>query len=226
MEIQPGKEVQLRILIAEEYSGRSVAVDLERCGYEVVRTCAGIEVLDLHRHVDVVLLDLELPDIDGVELCRRIREISDVPVIAFAEGEIDRVLGLQAGSDDCVPRSWSARELMARIDAVVRRVRRPRRLALSHDALHIDVATRRVFVDDEQVSLTRKEFDLLYRLASNPGVVVSRVRLMADIWGTAQVPHPRACRTIDTHVSSLRGKLGDGRWIRTVRGVGFRFEYC
>jgi DNA-binding response OmpR family regulator len=223
----------MRMLVVGDQTerGRPLAGSLERNGHEVVTVETGVAALAGHGEADLVLLDLDLPDIDGLEVCRRIRLSSEKPVIAFAEGDdgLDRVLGLQAGADDCLAKPYEFRELLARIEAVTRRLRP---LGTSHlrpspafvDGLWLDVATRAVRVHGSTVELTRKEFDLLFFLVSHADTVLTRQRIMAEVWGQKAI-HTRsaqASRTIDTHVSSLRGKLGDGMWISTVRGVGFR----
>jgi DNA-binding response OmpR family regulator len=171
-----------------------------------------------------VLLDLELPDLDGLEVCRGIRAACDTPVIAVtARGtELDRVLGLQAGADDYVVKPYGFRELMARMDAVMRRSRRQPHAArvISHGLLRIDANLREVSIDGRCIDVTRKEFDLLYLLASNPNTVIPRKLLMQQVWGDSW-----SRRTVDTHVSSLRTKLGASSWIITVRGVGFRLGH-
>ncbi|MYR46959.1 response regulator transcription factor [Streptomyces sp. SID5910] len=209
----------------------SPVVRLERLGHEVTCVSTGAAAMEAHQHAELILLDLDLPDIDGLEVCRRIRALARTPVIAFTDSgtELDRVLGLRAGADDCLDKPYEFRELAARIDAVTRRTR-PREPAresltvLSIGALHIDAASREVRVRGRHVDLTRKEFDLLYYLARHSEKVVSRQRLMTEIWEDPRPQEfgPRASRTVDTHVSSLRSKLGDSNWIRTVRGVGFR----
>lgn len=215
----------LRILVAEPdpASAEPLITGLRRHGHraEVVRT--GDKALAEHQSADLVLLDLELPDVDGLDVCRGIRAVSDVPIItitARAE-EIDCVLGLQAGSDDYLVKPYGFRELMARIDAVMRRVRpaAARDRVIAHGSLRIDAGCREVRLGERVVSLTRKEFDLLLLLASQPANVVSRQQIMAQIW---QDVWTESTRTIDTHVSSLRSKLGSGSWIVTVRGVGFQ----
>ncbi|MEU2671628.1 response regulator transcription factor [Streptomyces sp. NPDC007164] len=212
-----------RILIVESNVGDACALEegLRRHGHEVAAVDRGSAALEAHESVDLVLLDLELPDLDGLEVCKAIRSVSCVPLIVVtARGsELDRVLGLQAGADDYLVKPYGFRELMARIDAVMRRVRTQRRLgqAIDHGPLHIDVKSREVSLDGQEVGLTRKEFDLLCLLASHPDTVISRKRLLQQVWGDSW-----SRRTVDTHVSSLRGKLGGSGWIITVRGVGFK----
>ncbi|MEU7390724.1 response regulator transcription factor [Streptomyces tanashiensis] len=225
---------RMRVLVVEDErdQAESLIDGLRRHGHDTIVAGSGAEALDAFENADLVLLDLGLPDIDGIEVCRRMRAAGDTPIISFAgeSAELDRILGLQAGSDDCLERPYSFRELMARIDAVMRRVGAriggQRRPTLSRGGLSLDSESREVVLDGRPIPLTRKEFDLLHYLASRPGVVVSRQRLMIDVWG-----HPadaglsaQASRTIDTHVSSMRSKLRESGWILTVRGVGFRFR--
>ncbi|MGP3973009.1 response regulator transcription factor [Streptomyces sp. 8N114] len=203
---------------------------LRQQGYGVVTAHTGAQALKAYSETDLVLLDLQLPDIAGLEVCRSIRAISDTPIISFTKerSELVRVLGLQAGSDDCLDKPYGFRELVARMEAVMRRVGgiAERTKLIEHGALRINAATREVLLGDRLIETSRKEFELLHYLASNPGVVVSRRRLMADIWGDPMRNYPAGStvsRTIDTHVSILRRKLGSSAWIRTVRGVGFIF---
>jgi DNA-binding response OmpR family regulator len=196
---------------------------LRRHGYIADSVDTGTHALKTYQRADLVLLDLELPDIDGLEVCRAIRAACDIPIIAVTarSTELDRVLGLQAGSDDYLVKPYGFRELMARVDAVMRRVR-PRRhtvRTVSHGPLRIDCGVREVSLDGRLVDVTRKEFDFLYLLASQPETVFTRKQIMARVWDTEWT---RFSRTIDTHVSSIRKKLGASTWIITVRGVGFR----
>ncbi|MFF9853840.1 response regulator transcription factor [Streptomyces litmocidini] len=195
---------------------------LRRHGHEVDNVATGGAALRNYENADLVLLDLELPDLDGLEVCRGIRSACDIPVIAVtARGsELDRVLGLQAGADDYLVKPYGFRELMARMEAVMRRAQRPQRPAskvISHGPLRVDACSREVTLGGRTIDLTRKEFDLLYLLASRPDTVIPRKRLMQEVWGDSW-----SRRTVDTHVSSLRNKLGASGWIITVRGVGFR----
>ncbi|WP_308377828.1 response regulator transcription factor [Streptomyces sp. ISL-98] len=194
---------------------------LQRHSHDVQRVDSGMAALRALEGVDLVLLDLELPDLDGLEVCRRVRSAGSVPVIAVTSRgtELDRVLGLQAGADDYLVKPYGFRELLARMDAVMRRVQvqSPAAPVISHGALSIDAAARRVSLDGRRIEVTRKEFDLLHLLASHPDTVVPRKRIMQQVWGDVW-----SRRTIDTHVSSLRNKLGASDWIITVRGVGFQ----
>ncbi|MGW2280025.1 response regulator transcription factor [Streptomyces sp. NPDC001770] len=204
----------------------SLVRNLVRQGFAARSVTTGAKALQVHGDADLVLLDLDLPDLDGLEVCRSIRSVSEVPVIAVtARGtELDRVLGLQAGSDDYLVKPYGFRELVARMDAVMRRVRhRPDRLnVVVRGPLHMDAGTREARLGELPVSLTRKEFGLLHLLASQPDQVLSRRQIMARVWGDTS---PQQLRTVDTHVSSVRGKLGSSDWIVTVRGIGFRIGH-
>jgi DNA-binding response OmpR family regulator len=223
----------MHILVVEQEvpTVRSLARGLERYDHEVRRVTTGAAALEQHEAADLVLLDLDLPDMDSLEVCRRIRRTSCTPVIAFNEPGtgLDRILSLQAGADDCLEKPFEFRELLARMEAVMRRVwpketAARESTALTLGSLTIDAASREVRVDGAEVELTRKEFDLLHYLARNSKTVVTRQRLMAEVWEDPEshVLGARASRTLDTHVSSLRTKLGRSSWILNVRGVGFR----
>jgi DNA-binding response OmpR family regulator len=201
---------------------------LRRHRYTAELTRTGRAALQRYHKADLVLLDPDLPDVDGLEVCRSIRAQSDIPIIMLTSraSELDHVLGLRAGADDYLVSPVSVRELIARIEAVSRRARAdtvPRRNAdgIMHGRLRIDVKTRSVLLDDRPVDVTRKEFDLLHVLASQPQTVVSRHQLMDSVWKSDGV-RTAGSRTLDTHVNSLRSKLGAREWILTVRGVGFR----
>lgn len=211
------------LVVKEHATAESTVRDLRRRGYNASGTGRGRDALKLYRSADLILLDLELPDIDGLEVCRTIRAAATTPIISFTDRdtELDRVLALQAGSDDCVAKSCGAREVLARIDAVLRRAypRHLGRRAITLPPLRIDGGTREVVLRGRRIEVTAKEFDLLYALAANPAAVVSRKELMRTIWESDRAD---SSRTLDTHVSSLRSKLGSAGWIVTVRGVGYR----
>jgi DNA-binding response OmpR family regulator len=218
-----------RILLVEDEPSiaEPFGMALAREGFDPVIAETAAEALRLARETqpDLVLLDLGLPDADGREVCRTLRRESNVPIVMVtARGtETDRIVGLELGADDYVVKPFSAAEVAARIRAVLRRgaPQTPEKIVV--DGLAIDVAARRVFLDDAELELSRKEFDLLVRLARTPGQVVTREDLMADVW---DVNWFGSTKTLDVHVAWLRSKLGDDatapRFIHTVRGVGFR----
>lgn len=227
--------MQVLIVEGQESVSRVLAARLERHGYDVSTVPNGAAALESCDDPDIMLLNMDLPDLDGLEVCRRIRTISDIPIVAFTDrtADLGRIRGLRAGADDCLDKPYEFHELLARIEAIMRRARRalgvpgvPAR-ALTVGDVVIDGATREARLRGRPVQLTRKEFDLLHYLARHPGTVVSRRRLMSEIWDdtSAHALGPRASRTLDTHVSSLRGKLGHSGWIVTVRGVGFRMGH-
>jgi len=213
----------VRVLVVEDdiRLGNALSKALQRQGYEVLRAVTAAEALEAPP-VDLILLDMGLPDGDGLDICRRLRqEGSDVPIIAVtARGEErDRVMGLRCGADDYLVKPYSLAELGARIEAVFRRVRpRPRQVVEVED-LHLDLAAHTVTRNGRPIALARKEFALLARLAQTPGQVVPRERLIMDVWGTAW---QGVGRTLDVHMATLRKKLGEPTLIETVRGVGYR----
>ncbi|MET7282224.1 response regulator transcription factor [Kribbella sp. NPDC005582] len=208
----------------------ALAEGLPRYGFEVRHVTTGAEALASHPAAGVVLLDLGLPDADGIDICRRIRAVSDVPLIIITarSDEIERVVGLEIGADDYVSKPFGLRELVARIRAVTRRtaVRDQVVAAAPVDAqqfgvMTLDRAARRVFVSGTEVSLTPREFDLLALLASRPGAVHTREQLIEEVWDSNWFG---STRTLDVHVGSLRKKLAGAIDVQTVRGVGFRLE--
>ena len=213
----------VRILIVEDDDAiaKPLAEGLRREGFEVTRVATGEEALEASLP-DLVLLDLRLPGIDGTEVCRRLRARSDIPIIVVtAKGEeVDRVVLLEMGADDYIVKPFGFRELLARVRAVMRRVRPGSdRSKIRVGELEIDVRGRRASLGDQPLSLTTKEFDLLALLASEPGTVVSRQRILREVWDTEWFG---PTKTVDVHVASLRKKLGDPAWIETVRGIGLR----
>jgi two-component system, OmpR family, response regulator RegX3 len=216
----------VRILLVEDENAiaEPLAEGLAREGFAVERAATAAEALAAGE-ADLVLLDLRLPDGDGLDVCRRLRERSDVPIIVVtARGEeADRVVGLELGADDYVVKPFGLRELIARIRAVSRRASARGQLPepLRIDGLEVDERTRRASLDGRELVLTAKEFDLLAALARDPGAVVSRRRLLEDVWETSWFG---STKTIDVHVAALRRKLGDPGWVETVRGVGFRLR--
>ncbi|MFC4036658.1 response regulator transcription factor [Streptomyces polygonati] len=218
----------MRVLVVEpctDIAERLVGV-ARRQGYSVQTASRGQEALTKYQRADLVLLNLALTDIDGLEVCRTIRAAGHTPIICVSaqDSTLNRVLALKSGADDCVVESCAEQEIIARIEAVMRRTgRRDEGLrAISAGSLHIDGRTRQVRLGDQPVDVTCKEFELLYTLAANPETVVSRKELMATVWRDNGV---WGSRTIDTHISSLRTKLGSSTWIVTVRGVGYRIGH-
>jgi two-component system response regulator RegX3 len=218
----------MRVLLVEDDVDIAAPLvrGLEREGFLVTHSETGAGALaanDGPDAPDVVLLDLGLPDLDGFEVCRRMRSGSDVPIIVVtARGdEVDRVVGLELGADDYVVKPFGFRELVARIRAVTRRA--PARVVdattTQFGALVVDRRTRRVTLQGDELMLTPKEFDLLAALAEDPGAACSRQHLLDVVWD----PHWYGpTKTVDVHVANLRRKLGDAGWIETVRGVGYR----
>jgi DNA-binding response OmpR family regulator len=220
-----------RVLVVEDE--QSIAEPfvraLARNGFDAVVARTAAEALRIAREIepDVVLLDLTLPDGDGRDVCRELRRASDVPIIMLtARGtETDRIVGLELGADDYVVKPFATDEVIARIRAVLRRYRRGATAAgrVTVGDLRVDLAARRAWLAGEELRLTRKEFDLLARLASDAGHVVTREVLMSDVWDENWFG---STKTLDVHIAWLRKKLGEDpgapRHIHTVRGVGFR----
>jgi DNA-binding response OmpR family regulator len=208
----------------EEDIASLVRAYLERDGFRVVWATRGTEGLaELERHdVRLAILDLQLPDADGFDVCRAIRSTSSLPVVMLTarDEEVDRVTGLELGADDYVTKPFSPRELTARVRAVLRRVEpdgTDDRLAAGD--VELDRRARTASVAGADVELTGREFDLLWHLAARPGIVLSRAQLLDRVWG---LEFPGGTRTVDVHVGQLRRKLGRPRLIRTVRGAGYK----
>jgi DNA-binding response OmpR family regulator len=209
----------------DEAIGRLVKAYLEQQdGWRVVWLKSGVDAVgELRRHpVRLVVLDIGLPDIDGFEVCRRMRAYSKVPIVMLTarDEEPDRVAGLELGADDYVAKPFSPRELAARIKAILRRTEQrssdevltAKDIVLRRDSMDVTVA-------DKVIELTSKEFDLLACFLEHPGIVLSREKLLDLVWG---MTYPGGTRTVDVHVAQLRRKLGDPETIRTVRGAGYK----
>ncbi len=211
-----------RVLVVEDDAGIATQLvrGLARAGYAAGSVGTGSAALTAPLP-DVVLLDLGLPDIDGVEVCRRLRDASDVAIIVVtARGdESDRVLALDQGADDCLVKPFGLAEVLARVRAVLRRTRPACGEMLRHGALTVDLRTRKVTVGGREVALTPKEFDILECLAADPGRVVTRSDIFERAWD-AHWYGPT--KVLDVHVAALRRKLGDQVRIDTVYGRGFR----
>jgi DNA-binding response OmpR family regulator len=223
------------LLVDDEDSVRKVlAFPLEKDGYEVVQAADGEEALTRfgERDIDLVVLDIMLPRLDGLEVCKRLRATSTVPIIMLTarDDELDKVIGLELGADDYITKPFSIREFRSRVRALLRRATALQAPApadeerIERDGLVIDVPRRTVTVAGRDVQLTYVEFELLRALAASPGRVFSRRMLLESLWKSADYRDPR---TIDVHVRHLREKLeADSRnpsYILTVRGVGYRF---
>jgi DNA-binding response OmpR family regulator len=224
------------LLVDDEDAVRTVlAFPLEKDGYRVVQAGDGEEALERFgaEPIDLVVLDLMLPRLDGLEVCKRLRATSTVPIIMLTarDDELDKVLGLELGADDYITKPFSIREFRSRVRALLRRARSPHlpgaaeEERIETEGLVIDVPRRSVEVRGEPVQLTYVEFELLRVLAASPGRVFSRRMLLESLWKSADYRDPR---TIDVHVRHLREKLEEEprtpEYILTVRGVGYRFR--
>ena len=227
LDVKLGDNRAMDILLVEDDDAiaASLISGLATSGMTVRRVSNGADAVAAEIP-DVVLLDIGLPDFDGFEVCRRIRQKSQVPIIMLTarDEEIDRVFGLEIGADDYVTKPFGLRELIARIRAVSRRraaVDLPASEILEIGNLKLDLSTRRVYMSGKEVELTTKEFDLLAYLAEHPGIVHRRTDIMESVWD-ANWYGPT--KTLDAHVAAVRKKLGNADWIEAVRGVGFRLE--
>src|SRR5215475_9518029 len=218
-----------RVLIVDDDPDiqRLVSYNLGQAGFEVNVAASGRKALESiqKQPPDLIILDLMLPDVDGMEVCRTIRQREtsrSIPIIMLTarSEEIDRVIGFELGADDYVPKPFSPRELVLRVKSIFRRMREQRSDMLRFGNVQLYPERRQCFVGNYPVSLTAKEFDLLHELMRARGNVLTREVLMDKVWGY----HGEATsRTLDTHVRRLREKLGEeGRRIETVRGVGYR----
>ena len=220
-----------RVLVVEDEPviNQTVADRLAAEGYDVVRAWdgPGAVAADAEHEPDLVVLDVMLPGYDGHEVCRRIQARRPVPVLMLTarDDEADVLVGLGVGADDYLTKPFRMRELVARVGALLRRIDRATELADRRTAdlgdLRIDAAARRVWLGEDEVRLTPTEFDLLSCLAAAKGQVLSRERLLAEVWGWDG--GAGATRTVDSHVKALRAKIGAER-VRTVHGVGYSLE--
>jgi DNA-binding response OmpR family regulator len=223
----------VRVLVVEDSAVFQAIIReaLEREGFSVALANNGHEGLELARELEppVVLLDLNLPGLDGLEVCRRLRQFSDAYIVMLTgrDDEVDKLVGLSAGADDYVVKPFSGRELVARVRAMLRRPRSggPSDALRRIGDLEIDTRARDVRAGGRAVELTRIEFDLLDALSAEPRVVFSRDQLLQRVWGPTWFGDDHV---VDVHLSKLRQKLGDNpqnpRYISTVRGIGYRFE--
>ena len=217
------------ILVVEDETSIAsfVAAYLRNAGYAVT-TAASAQAALIHLAGEspaLVILDLNLPDGDGVELCRRIRKTSDVPILMLTarDEDIDKIIGLEVGADDYMTKPFNPRELVARVKSILRRADPDRRRTesdeLHHGDLAINAGKREVHVGDEEIRLAPKEFDLLWELLDHRGIVLTRDQLLERVWGYTFAGDTR---TVDVHVRQIRRKLGDASPIVTVWGVGYK----
>ncbi len=218
------------ILVSDDESGIRLLIRkyAQYEGHNVLEASDGLQAVDIckNRDVDIVIMDVMMPEMDGFSAVRKIREFSNVPIIMLsARGEeYDRIHGFETGVDDYVVKPFSPKELMMRIDVILRRGqgRETAHDILSRDGLVIDFTARKVLIDGQEVDMSPKEYDLLFYMAKNKGIALSRERLITNVWGYDFYGDDR---TLDTHIKLLRRHLGDySNIIVTLRGTGYRFE--
>ena len=222
-----------RILVVddEKLIVKGIRFSLEQDGMQVDCAYDGEEAINLARTntYDVILLDVMLPIHDGFEVCQEIRSFSDMPIIMLTaqREDMDKILGLEYGADDYITKPFNILEVKARIKAIVRRSRKeePKIRVIEKNGLKMDLDARRVFIDNREINLTAKEFDLLELLVTNPDKVYSREDLLSVVWG---YEYPGDVRTVDVHVRRLREKIesnpGDPKYVHTKWGVGYYFK--
>jgi DNA-binding response OmpR family regulator len=221
-------KAQSVLVVEDETSIASfVALYLKNAGYGIRTVGTGQEALDTlaRERPDLIVLDLMLPDLDGLEVCKRVRQSSDVPILMLTarDEDVDKIIGLEVGADDYLTKPFNPRELVARVKSILRRSVPERRelqtRQMTHGKLEIDAGRREVKVDGEEVQLAPKEFDLLWELLDHRGVVLTRDQLLERVWGYTFAGDTR---TVDVHVRQLRRKLGDASPIVTGWGVGYK----
>jgi DNA-binding response OmpR family regulator len=222
----PGGPQTILVVEDEQAIASFVAAYLRKDGFTVRMTASGREALTLVHSEDpaLVVLDLMLPDLDGMEVCRRIRETSTMPVLMLTarDDDLDKIAGLEAGADDYLTKPFNPRELVARVRAILRRsasLAQPEGGTLTHGSLVLDAGRRECRVGDEEIRLAPKEFDLLWELLDHKGLVLTRDQLLERVWGYTFAGDTR---TVDVHVRQLRRKLGDAAPIVTVWGIGYK----
>ncbi|MFD8497483.1 response regulator transcription factor [Amycolatopsis sp. NPDC059657] len=218
--------MRVRVLLVEDDEGvaDALADSLQARGHAVTSVRRGSDALSRHRDADLMLLDLTLPDMDGLEVLRKVRQVSAVPVLVLTarDDERDVVRGLRLGADDYLAKPIRLAELLARMDAVVRRAgakSAPAPELVVFDDVEIDLGARRVVVGGAEIGLTTKEFEVLAVLAARPGTAVSRQQLMDEVWGDAYLA---VSRSLDVHLTQLRAKLDRPGLLATIRGFGYR----
>ncbi len=216
----------VRVLLVEDDAGvaGALAEALQARGHTVSQVIRGSDALNRHRDADVILLDLGLPDMDGLDVLRKVRQVSPVPVLVLTARGDERsvVRGLRLGADDYLTKPVRLAELLARMDAVVRRAAasaKPQEEVVRLEDVEIDLGARRVLVGGDDIGLTTKEFDVLAVLAARPGTAVSRQQLMDEVWGDAYLA---VSRSLDVHLTQLRAKLDRPGLLTTIRGFGYR----
>ena len=221
------RDPQTILVVEDEQAIASfVAAYLRKDGFTVEMTASGREALTLVHSVApaLVVLDLMLPDLDGLEVCRRIRETSSMPVLMLTarDDDLDKIAGLEVGADDYLTKPFNPRELVARVKAILRRSAkktRPEGGIMRHGELVLDAGRRECHLGDEEIRLAPKEFDLLWELLDHKGLVLTRDQLLERVWGYTFAGDTR---TVDVHVRQLRRKLGDDAPIVTVWGIGYK----
>jgi DNA-binding response OmpR family regulator len=224
----PATQAETVLVVEDESSIASfVSLYLKNAGYGVRAVGTGVEALAQVEadKPSLIVLDLMLPDIDGIEVCRRIRQRHDLPILMLTarDEDIDKIVGLEVGADDYLTKPFNPRELVARVKSILRRSAPQKRESetaqLTHGDLRIDAGRREVRVGDEEIQLAPKEFDLLWELLDHRGLVLTRDQLLERVWGYTFAGDTR---TVDVHVRQLRRKLGDASPIVTVWGVGYK----
>jgi two-component system alkaline phosphatase synthesis response regulator PhoP len=224
----PIQKPQPVLVVEDEASIASfVSLYLKNAGYDVQVAPTGEDALAKAeaQQPALIVLDLMLPDIDGIEVCRRIRRLSDVPILMLTarDEDVDKIIGLEVGADDYLTKPFNPRELVARVKSILRRATPDRReiadTTIRHGDLCVDAGRREVKVGDEDIKLAPKEFDLLWELLDHRGLVLTRDQLLERVWGYTFAGDTR---TVDVHVRQLRRKLGDASPIVTVWGVGYK----
>jgi two-component system alkaline phosphatase synthesis response regulator PhoP len=221
-------QAQTVLVVEDEASIASfVSLYLKNAGYKVRAVASGSDALaqvELEQPA-LIVLDLMLPDMDGIEVCRRLRQRRDIPILMLTarDEDIDKIIGLEVGADDYMTKPFNPRELVARVKSILRRSTPARRESesaqIQHGDLRVDAGRREVHVGDEEIQLAPKEFDLLWELLDHRGLVLTRDQLLERVWGYTFAGDTR---TVDVHVRQVRRKLGDASPIVTVWGVGYK----